>query len=635
MGKIRIQDDLFASVNEEWLQTAVIPDDKYAISAFHELIDSVEKQLMEDFAPLRDGEAVVPKELEEFIKFYKLASDFEKRNREGFNPVRSKLEEIENLASFDDWAGNFEQWILDGHETPLHVQINEDYKDTNRKTLWFSSPGTILPDNSYYGDEKAEERERLLGIWREMYTKLLSIYGKTDGEAADLIDQALAFDRLVAPFTLTSEENNQVESYFNPVSFKEVKESYSTLPLSSTFEHLTGKALKDDEQVVIVEKKYAENFASIVNAKNFELLKSYMFIKEVGGTTSLLSEEIRIIGGEFSRAITGVDEPRPQAKHVFDISTEMYSQVVGLYYGHKYFGEKAKEDVRRMVKSVIKVYKDRLLKNDWLSKDTIEKAVIKLDHLGIFVGYPDKLEEVFLEFVVNEEETLIENGIRFNKIRRQKDWAEYQLPVNRDKWYMPAHQVNAYFSPTANHIVFPAAILQAPMYSVEQTASQNFGGIGAIIAHEISHAFDNNGAQFDEFGNLKSWWKESDYEAFKEKQELMIQEFDGLETEAGVANGKLTVSENIADVGGVKAALSATALEPDANFEEFWKNWAVIWRTKQKKEYQKMLLSVDPHAPAILRANIQPQNFEEFHQTFGTKPGDKMWREPKDRVIIW
>jgi len=635
MTEVRIQDDLYEAVNGAWLAQATIPADKPATGGFHKLVEENEKLLIEEFEPMRDGKAEVPAELAEFIKFYHLTSDFATRDALGIAPVKSELNRILALKDFEEFKNGLVSWIEDGLSVPFGIDIAPDLKNTDKNTLWFSSPGTILPDTSYYSEEKKEQREQLKAIISSMTEKLLKIVGHSQEEAQELIRLSFAFDEKVVPFANTSEENNQIENRFIPTTFKDITEKWSTIPVKETLNALTGVEIADDERVAIAEKRWSESFTDVINASNFQEMKAWMYLAQLANYTSILSEEIRQIGGEYGRALSGVAEARPQNKHSFDLASDMYSQVVGLYYGHKYFGEEAKKDVKHMVEKMIEVYKSRLETNDWLTKETREKAIVKLENLGVFIGYPDKLEEIYTKFIVDEDKSLAENVLHFRKLIRLKSWAEYSQPVDRTRWYMPAHQVNAYFSPNNNHIVFPAAILQAPFYSIKQSSSQNYGGIGAVIAHEISHAFDNNGAQFDEKGNMNNWWTEEDFAKFDEKKEAMIKEFDGLETEAGKANGTLTVSENIADVGGVNAALAAAKAEDDADLAAFFINWATIWRMKARTEYQALLLSIDPHSPAKLRANIQPQNFEEFHETFGVKEGDGMYRKPEERVQIW
>ena len=288
-----------------------------------------------------------------------------------------------------------------------------------------------------------------------------------------------------------------------------------------------------------------------------------------------------------------------------------------------------------MTSEMIKVYQERLDKNTWLSRATIDKAIKKLDAMTVFIGFPDKLPEIYQQFTVSHD-SLYSNIARFDVARSHHHYAKFNEDVDKTEWHMPAHMVNAYFSPDSNTIVFPAAILQKPFYSAtEQTTSQNYGGIGAVIAHEISHAFDNNGALFDEFGNMNNWWSDEDFKAFEDKQELMIAEFDGLEIAGGKVNGKLVVSENIADAGGLTAAMTAALREPDADLKAFFTQWGEIWRLKASEEYQQMLLSMDVHAPGKLRANVQASNLDEFFETFDIKSGDGMWREPSERVKIW
>ncbi|BDP45616.1 hypothetical protein EfmJHP9_04860 [Enterococcus faecium] len=230
---------------------------------------------------------------------------------------------------------------------------------------------------------------------------------------------------------------------------------------------------------------------------------------------------------------------------------------------------------------------------------------------------------------------MLSNTLVFSKLTLKDRFSKWNKPVDRSEWEMSADTVNAYYHPFRNVIVFPAAILQAPFYSLEQSSSANYGGIGAVIAHEISHAFDNNGALFDEYGNLNNWWTEEDLTQFQNKAQAMIEEFDGLPFADGKVNGKLTVSENIADAGGLSCALEAAKTESDLSIEEFFVNWATIWRTKAKKEYQQLLLQIDVHAPAKLRANVQPKNLDEFYETFGITEQDAMYLAPEKRVRIW
>ena len=255
--------------------------------------------------------------------------------------------------------------------------------------------------------------------------------------------------------------------------------------------------------------------------------------------------------------------------------------------------------------------------------------------MGVKMGYPDKVDPIYDKFVFNESASLFNIVMELNKIRLLDSFSKLTKDVDPTTWAMPGHMVNACYNPFVNDITFPAAILQPPFYSINQTRSENLGGIGAVIGHEISHAFDSNGAKFDENGNLSNWWTKEDLKKFNKKINAMIKQFDGIELPWGTVNGKFAVSENIADNGGVAVTLDIMSNMENASFEEYFINWAKIWCVKARPEFLQLLLSVDVHGPNILRANIPPRNFEKWYETFNVKKTDKMYIAPSKRVVIW
>jgi putative endopeptidase len=389
------------------------------------------------------------------------------------------------------------------------------------------------------------------------------------------------------------------------------------------------------DEIIVTQPEFFEKFDEILEEAGLESLKSWMLVRFILQHTSLLSEELRQAGSLFSLTISGQEEPQDREKHAFYTTINQYDQIVGIHYGEKYFGPEARSDVEHMVNEMIAVYKKRLEKNEWLSEGTIEKAIIKLNKLGVLVGYPDDFPEEYSDFIVNEEESLLANHLAFSEIAARYSFERWNTEVDRTRWAMSANTVNAYFNPTKNIICFPAAILRAPFYDIKQSPSENYGGIGAVIAHEISHAFDNNGAKFDEEGNLENWWTSEDFEAFDKLADKVIEQWDGLETDSVPVNGKLTVSENIADAGGLACALEAVEQDANPDYEDFFFNWARIWAQKAQPEYKQLLLKVDVHAPNRLRANIPPQNLTKFHELFQTQPGDGMYMKEADRIMIW
>ena len=627
-----IKDDLYEAVNGEWLKTAKIPDDKPATGGFNDLVDEIDKQLMDDFDAYAEGkEKSEDSRFNEMIKLYRLAKNFDWRKKVGPQPLKRMLASVENLNSYEDYQSQWKNWILAGMPSPISFDIDADMKNATVYALFASSPSLILPDKSYYEAEKKAQHDQLLQLWSSMVEALMDKLGYSKEEAKKIIGDAIKFDSLLAPNVKSAEEAADYSKMYNPQTVAELASATDQLDIAAIIEQLVGE---EPEKVIVTEPEYFKALNKILQ-DNFELFKNWALIRVIRENASYLDDEMREINGRYGRALSGSKKPVSQRKFAFYLARDMFSQVAGDYYGKKYFGPQAKADVHHMVEQMIKVYKGRLTNNQWLSKDTRDKAILKLDKLGIQVGYPDKIPVLYDQFKVDEEESLIANLNQLTVTANKELFSRWNKPVDRMRWEMSAATVNAYYHPFKNIIVFPAAILQAPFYSLKQSSSQNYGGIGAVIAHEISHAFDNNGSLFDEFGNLNNWWTDEDSAHFKQLAQKMIEEFDGIPFAGQKVNGKLTVSENIADAGGLSCALEAAKTEADFNAQEFFINWATIWRMKATEQYMQLLLSIDVHAPQKLRANIQAENLDDFYTAFDIKPGDEMYRAPEDRVHIW
>ena len=627
-----IKDDLYEAVNGGWLKTAKIPDDKPATGGFNDLVNEIDKQLMDDFDAYATGkEKSDDSRFNEMIKLYRLAKKFDWRKKVGPQPLKRMLASVENLNSYEDYQSQWKNWILAGMPSPISFDIDADMKNATVYALFASSPSLILPDKSYYEAEKKAQHDQLLQLWSSMVEALMDKLGYSKEEAKKIIDDAIKFDALLAPNVKSAEEAADYSKRYNPQTVAELASATDQLDIAAIIKQLVGE---EPEKVIVTEPEYFKALNKILQ-DNFELFKNWALIRVIRENASYLDDEMREINGRYGRALSGSKKPVSQRKFAFYLARDMFSQVAGDYYGKKYFGPQAKADVHHMVEQMIKVYKGRLTNNQWLSKDTRDKAILKLDKLGIQVGYPDKIPALYDQFKVDEEESLIANLNQLTVTANKELFSRWNKPVDRMRWEMSAATVNAYYHPFKNIIVFPAAILQAPFYSLKQSSSQNYGGIGAVIAHEISHAFDNNGSLFDEFGNLNNWWTDEDSAHFKQLAQKMIEEFDGIPFAGQKVNGKLTVSENIADAGGLSCALEAAKNEADFNAQEFFINWATIWRMKATEQYMQLLLSIDVHAPQKLRANIQAENLDDFYRAFDIKPGDEMYRAPEERVHIW
>lgn len=635
INRTEIKDDLYDAVNGEWLKTATIPGDHAATGGFTDLADNIEKTLMSDFRQLLDGDlAPQNTQMAEFKAFYQLVSDFDKREADGSEPLKPYLTRIEALNNYQDLSDQLADWILTGLPTPFSLDIDSDMKHSTTYALFAGGPRLFLPDKTYY-EKGNQAAEQLIPVFKEMMTQLFKLAGYSDEQATQTINSAIEFDRLVAPHVKSAEEGADYSKMYNPLSLDTVDKSTDKLDLKAA---ITTLVHGTPDIIISPEPAYFEALNDLLSDAHFDLMKSWLLVKTVMGLSSYLTEAQRQASTLYGRAMSGRKEARSQEKAAYDLATGVFDQVVGDYYGRKYFGETAKQDVHDMVVKMVNVYKKRLANNTWLGQATRDKAVLKLDKLGIQVGYPDQIDPLYSKFKItpaSDGGSVLSNVMAITRIRNEDEFSRWNQTVDRTRWEMSAHTVNAYFHPFHNIIVFPAAILQAPFYSLEQSSSQNFGGIGAVIAHEISHAFDNNGSLFDEYGNLNNWWTEADNQHFHELAENMINEFDGLPYAGQKVNGKLTVSENIADAGGLSCALEAAKGEPDVNLQAFFLNWAAIWRQKATKEREQLLLAIDVHAPAKLRANVQVQNLDDFFTTFNVSSADKMYKAPADRVKIW
>ena len=630
---VRLQDDFYDYVNGEWAETAVIPDDKPSTGGFMDLIQDIENLMLDITGKWQRGEEL-PEDsiLQNFVKYHKMVADFDAREAAGVAPAMPLINEIKALSSFEDYTSKLGTYELAGKPNLMPFSVSPDFMNAQMNVLWGESLALILPDTTYYeeGNEKGPE---LLAIWRQMMEKLLPKFDFSEEEIKDILDKVIAADAELAKYVLSNEERSEYNKLYHPYEWADFKALVPELPLDAFFTEVIGQT---PDKIIVPEERFWKEFApKYYSAANWETIHAKLKLGAVLDWTSFLTEEIRVLSGEYGRTITGIPEPRPKEKAALALAEGPYSQALGLWYAGEKFSPEAKADVEHKVATMIDVYKERLEKADWLAPETREKAIIKLNVITPHIGYPEKLPETYAKKIIDESKTLVENAQALYEISIAHTWSKWNQPVDRSEWHMPANMVNAYYDPQQNQIVFPAAILQAPFYDLHQSSSANYGGIGAVIAHEISHAFDTNGASFDEHGSLKDWWKPEDYEAFTARTQKVIDQFEGQDSYGAKINGKLTVSENVADLGGIAAALEAAKKEEDFSAEEFFTNFARIWRMKARTEYMQLLASVDVHAPGKLRTNVQLPNFDEFFETFDVKEGDGMWRAPEDRVIIW
>lgn len=632
MEKIRIQDDLYTFVNQEKLDSLVIPEDMPVTGGFATLGTEVEKLMIDELNTMcRDG-AYPNDYLARACTLYRLAKDVKRKEKHGIKPALKNVAILKKLNTMRSFNLHTKELILRDIAMPIGIGVTQNMKDTEHYCVMLRGPGVILPDTSYYREGNEQQRDMLLNLWSGYAKQILAIAGHSEEECDALLRDTLAFDATLAKYVKSSQEWSEYVKMYNPMKTGRVAGMVKPLNLKKLLTDLFGFV---PEQIIVAEPRYFKNFKEIFNADSFETYKNWAYVWTILDSCSLLSEQLRDLGGGYRRALSGIAANSSPEKFAYQLASGLYSEPIGLYYGEKYFGEEAKKDVIEIVRQIVATYQKRIAENDILEPSTKGKAILKLSKMGLKMGYPDRVEAIYDKLIFDEKKSLFDIVSSLRRIRMEDNFAQLTQPVDRTRWAMPGHMVNACYDPFVNDITFPAAILQAPFYSIHQTRSENLGGIGAVIGHEISHAFDSNGAKCDELGNLNNWWTKADERKFNKKVNAMIRQFDGIELPWGTVSGKLTVSENIADNGGMAVTIDIMNQTQGASFEEYFTNWARVWCQKAKPEYQALLLQVDVHGPACLRANIPPRNFPEWYEAFGVKKTDGMYLAPSKRIVIW
>ena len=628
----RPQDNLYLAVNSEWIEKTKIPEDRSRMASFDGIDVDVEKHLMQDFAAFAAGKKEVPSvpNFDEAVKLYKLAKDFDKRNSDGAEPIKSDLELLDGLKDFSDFNLNAPDLVTFA-AIPFGLDVEPDMKNTKVNALNFAGPGTFLPDTTTY---QTLDAPKLLGILQKQSVKLLTMAGIAEERAEKYAEDAIKFDKKLAKIVKSSEEWADYPATYNPMKIADFEAKFADFQISYFLREVIGE---EPSRIIVQEPRYLDHINEIINKENFAEIKGWMLVNFINGVADVLSQDFREASFPFAQALSGQPQLTTGEKQAYHIANDSFSEVVGVYYGQTYFGKEAKEDVEDMIHRMLDVYKERLQNNNWLSERTKKRAIIKLDALVLKIGYPDKIEEIYNRLKVipaSQGGSLYSNERAFAIVEQKYNFEQLHKEVDRTVWAMPGNLVNACYDPQRNDLTFPAAILQKPFYDLKQDRAANFGGIGSVIAHEVSHAFDNNGAQFDELGNMTNWWTDEDYAEFKKRTQAEIDLFDGIEYGPVTLNGKQIVSENIADQGGLTAAVEAAKNEND-DLKKLFENFARIWANKQLTESIKSQIAVDVHAPGPLRANVQSQCQDDFYKVFDVKPEDGMWLDPEKRVHIW
>lgn len=626
-----LKDDFYASVNKNWLDSSVIPAGQSSTGTLYEKMYDTEplNTLIERTVANPVGE-----DAQRIAALYTNILDWDARNTAGIEPIRPYLEAAEAAQSVDEVMAVKKQIAenLAGNAL-VGFTLSADAKDSTRYTVGFAAFSPSLSKDVYANGGSQKD------AYLTYIQTLFEIGGADEASAAADAQRIWEMEKELSSHALDRQDYGNVDKTYNVYTMDELKALYPTLDLDDIYAQ-SGLARSDD-QIVVSDVGLLEASPKYFTEEHLADLKAYLRLTILAGYGGMLSQDFQAASDAYQEAFLGISGTLSDEAMATQLVQQYLSDELGRLYAAEYFSEEAKADVEDMVYDFIDIYEDRIRSLDWMSDATKTKAIEKLGALGVKVGYPDegKWNDYFKGVTLktaDEGGSYFDNVITMMKAQQQMLIEWQGQPVNKDLWPMAAYTVNACYVPSSNEIVFPAGILQAPLYDVNASREENLGGIGYVIAHEITHAFDNNGAKYDKNGNAADWWTAEDYAAFQQLCDEVTAFYDGVEAAPGITcSGALTLSENIADLGAAQCILEAAQRETNPDLEAMFRAMANTWCSTMPRETAAYYTTVDVHAPDKLRANRVLQTLDAFYTTFGITEGDGMWIAPEDRVAIW
>ena len=616
---VRPQDDFYNYVNGGWMKTAVIPADKSSWGSFNELREKTDENSLSILKNILTEKYEKGTEGQKIQDLYATYMDMDKRNADGINPIKEDLAKIDAIKNMKDLQKYLIESVKEGNDPLFSWSVRGDLKNSKMNAVYLISASLGL-GKDYYQKENEDNRKTL-----EEYTKyvasLLEIIGEKN--ATEKAQRIVALEKSFAKTYLTNEEGRDANKRYNPKTMEELAKISKNINLVN---YLKGAGVNTD-RVIIGELKYYENLDKFINPNNLELIKDYLKVHLVSDNTDYLDQRLDDLSFAFyGQYLKGQQVQRPMDKRALNLINGILGEAFGKLYVQKYFSPEAKKEMEVMIDYLKKSYRQHINNLDWMSATTKEKALEKLSKFNVKIAYPDKWED-YSKLVIESPKdgaNLYSNLKNIEKWDYEKALEKIGKPVDKTKWGMSPQTVNAYYSPLNNEIVFPAAILQAPFFDFKADPAVNFGGIGAVIGHEIAHGFDDGGARFDGDGNLNNWWTEEDKKNFEVKVKQLADQFSKYEPVKGnFVNGVFTSGENIADLAGVAIAYDALQmyLKDKGNQElisgysqnqRFFLSWATIWRTKSTEKYMINQVKTDPHTPGYFRAFAPLTNVDAF-----------------------
>lgn len=631
-------EDFYAYSTNGWRKNHSLKPEYSRYGSFDILRENNEIRLNDLFQSLSGKTAEKGSVEQKITDLYNMGLDSVRLNAEGIKPVLPYLKRLNAVKDAKTFAAATAEIELNGEGGLWGVYVGADAMDSNTNVLYLDQNGLELGNRDYYLNKENEEiRKGYLAYLEQIFTFA------GDPKAKEKAKDAYDFQVKIAGPYWSMVQQRDVEAQYNPMTYSEVCAKYPNIHFAEYFKTL---GIGEPEKIIVGQLSYFEALNKILAKTEGKVLRHYLQAVVLSGATGCVSDEYYNASFDFfSRQMSGVQEQKPRWKRAMQVPNSVLGEAVGELYVAKYFPEKDKQNMLRIVKNIQAALSQHVANLDWMGEETKAKAQEKLSAYIIKIGYPDKWKD-YSSLEIDPAKSYYENIVCASRWASADMFSKLGQPVDKAEWGMTPQTVNAYYNPTTNEICFPAGILQPPFYNPDADDAVNYGGIGVVISHEMTHGFDDQGRLFDKDGNMHNWWTEEDAEKFKAKAQGLVDQFNAVEIQPGLfANGAATLGENIADQGGLR--VSFTAMQNSFNGkhpkpidgftaeQRFYLSYGTIWAQNITAQEEARLTLLDVHSLGRNRVNVSVRNLDSFFEAFGIKEGDAMWRPAQERVVIW
>ena len=626
-----------------WMKAHPLTPEYSRYGTFDMLRENAREQLKELITTLANNpqSKVKGTNAQKVSDLYAMGMDSARLNREGVAPLMPQIARI-NAMTEADFTSTM-AWMHNGISSVFFsTGVGADAKNSTMNIMHIGEAGLGLGDRDYYLEDN-ENNRRIIEAYEIYIKRLMQLIGYDEAAQKRVFENVMSIETEMARFKKSREERRNPQLRYNMLSMDEIRTRFANIAWDEYFRLL---GIENLDAANVSSLRYMEEMNALLPTLSLQQIKDYMVVSAVSNATGLLSDEFSDADFEmYDRVMSGIEEKEPRWKRAMNLPNSMLGEAVGELYVAKYFPEESKEYMKKLISNLQVALGKHIDNLTWMSDETKAKARQKLATFTVKIGYPDKWKD-YSGIVIDPSKSYLENVYMASVWYSQDNYKKLGKEVDRDEWHMTPQTVNAYYNPTTNEICFPAGILQPPYFDLNADDAQNYGAIGVVIGHEMTHGFDDSGRQFDKDGNLSDWWTEEDTKAFTELSKVLISQFDAIEVAPGVnANGTFTLGENIADQGGLRVALTAYLdsmegkemkdIDGFSPIQRFYLAYANLWAGNIREEEILNRTMTDPHSLGKLRVNATLRNIVEFYEAFGVKEGDKMWMPENERVIIW